>query len=169
MDTSTIGRLLHYHYRMFDQVWEYALPLTADQFVAESDYSLRSVRNHLVHCMNVDARWLARLMREALPARLNPLDYHDQNAVRLKWEIIRERVLQYARDVPDVALNEPIWVDLPSRFPEPRPFRRWEILLHLANHGTDHRAQILARLHELGAKTFEQDLILHWWTNGESA
>ncbi|MYE25841.1 MAG: hypothetical protein F4X87_01220 [Chloroflexi bacterium] len=50
-------------------------------------------------------------------------------------------------------------------YTEARRFRRWEILLHIANHGTDHRAQILARLDELGAETIEQDLILHWWLN----
>ena len=163
MNANTIETLFEYHYGIFDEVWTCVNSLTAEQFVAQADYSFGSVRNHLIHCLNVDDRWLARLMREAPPARLNPLDYHNQAAVRLKWEIIRERVLQYARGVTDVALNESIWVDLPSRFPEPRRFKRWEILLHMVNHGTDHRAQILARLDELGAKTIEQDLILYWW------
>ncbi len=163
MLVATINSLVSYHYEMYDRVWDCVMDLSPEQFVAETNYSFRSVRNHLVHCLNVDDRWLARLMREAPPARLNPLDFHDQAAVRLKWESIRERVLQYARGLTEVALNESIWVDLPGRFPAPRPFKRWEILLHMVNHGTDHRAQILARLHELGAQTIEQDLILHWW------
>ena len=54
-------------------------------------------------------------------------------------------------------------VGLPDRFPAPRRFARWQILLHMVNHGTDHRAQILARLHELGAPTTEQDLVLYLW------
>jgi uncharacterized damage-inducible protein DinB len=40
---------------------------------------------------------------------------------------------------------------------------RWEILAHVVNHGTDHRAQILSLLFQLGAPTVEQDLILYLW------
>ena len=40
--------------------------------------------------------------------------------------------------------------------------RRWQLLLHVANHATDHRAQILAALHEhFGLTTPEQDMILY--------
>jgi uncharacterized damage-inducible protein DinB len=31
------------------------------------------------------------------------------------------------------------------------------VLIHVANHGTDHRAQLLALLNQLGVKTFPQD------------
>ena len=43
------------------------------------------------------------------------------------------------------------------------PVPRWQALLHLANHGTDHRAQMLRILADLGAPTFEQDLLFHVW------
>jgi uncharacterized damage-inducible protein DinB len=37
------------------------------------------------------------------------------------------------------------------------PILLWQVLLHVANHGTDHRAHILVLLEELGVKTFGQD------------
>ena len=165
MDASAIRRLLHYHYGMFERVWECAQDLTADQIVAESDYSFGSLRNHFVHCMNVDGRWLARLKGGAPPPRLNPSDYADQDALRDQWEQVCQRVLAYVDSLTELDLNESVPVELEGRDLEARRFRRWEILLHVANHGTDHRAQILARLHELGAETIEQDLILHWWAD----
>ena len=167
MDARAIRRLLHYHYGMFERVWECAFELAADQFVAESDYSIGSVRNHFVHCMNVDGRWLARLKGEAPPPRLNPNDIPDQDALRDRWERVRQRVLAYVDSLTEEDLNESVRVELEGRNLEARCFRRWEILLHMANHGTDHRAQILARLYELGAETIEQDLILHWWESDE--
>jgi uncharacterized damage-inducible protein DinB len=33
----------------------------------------------------------------------------------------------------------------------------------MVNHGTDHRAQVLRSLHDFGAPTFNQDLIIHLW------
>ncbi len=163
MDVNAVGRLLHYHYGMFERVWECANDLTRSQFVAESDYSFGSVRNHFVHCLNVDRRWLARLEGGAPPPRLNPCNYADQDALRDRWEQVRQRVLAYVGSLTEQELNETVHVELGGRNLEARRFQRWEILLHMANHGTDHRAQILARLHELGAETIEQDLILHWW------
>jgi uncharacterized damage-inducible protein DinB len=40
---------------------------------------------------------------------------------------------------------------------------RWQIITQVTNHGTDHRAQLLRILHDFGAPTFGQDLILYWW------
>jgi uncharacterized damage-inducible protein DinB len=37
----------------------------------------------------------------------------------------------------------------------------WQVLLHVANHGTDHRAQILRQLNDLGIKTGYQDYIFY--------
>lgn len=165
MNTSAFVRLFRYHYGMFERVWACAHELTAKQFVAEFDYSVGSVRNHIVHCLNVDGRWLARLKGDAPPLRLNPTDYPDQDALRDRWDFVRQRVLAYVDSLTEQDLNESVQVKLEGRNLEARRFRRWEILLHMANHGTDHRAQILARLHELGAETIEQDLILHWWAD----
>jgi uncharacterized damage-inducible protein DinB len=39
----------------------------------------------------------------------------------------------------------------------------WHVLAQLVNHGTDHRAQVLAALHILDAPTFAQDLIFTLW------
>jgi len=43
------------------------------------------------------------------------------------------------------------------------PGPNWQALLHLANHGTDHRSTVLEHLHALGVPTFDQDLILWLW------
>ena len=37
----------------------------------------------------------------------------------------------------------------------------WQVLLQLVNHGTDHRAQLLRCLHDMGIKTVSQDYIFY--------
>ena len=165
MDTQTIKTIFDYHYGIFEGVWACAELLTSPQFVAENGYSLGSVRNHLVHCMNVDDRWLARLQETTLPEVLDESTFPDMASIRPEWEAVRERVLAYVTGLTQAELEADISVAIAGRYSEPQRCRRWEALLHIVNHGTDHRAQILARLHELGARTLEQDLMLYLWDN----
>jgi uncharacterized damage-inducible protein DinB len=44
------------------------------------------------------------------------------------------------------------------------PGPRWQILLHIINHGTDHRSTMLQKLAEYGAPTFDQDLVFWLWS-----
>ena len=163
MDSGTIKTIFDYHYGMFDSVWACAAQLSDLQFIEENGYSLGSVRNHLVHCMNVDDRWLARLKEGTPPPVLDEAEFPDPASIRLEWDAVRERVLAYVTGLTLAELEETISVAISGRYAEPQRSRRREVLLHMVNHGTDHRAQILARLHELGAKTVEQDLILYLW------
>lgn len=163
MDSQTVKTIFDYHYGMFDSVWACAAQLSVAQFVADNGYSLGSVRNHLAHCMNVDDRWLARLQETALPPVLDEATFPDQASIRPEWDAVRERVLAYVTGLSQAELEGSISVAFPGRYSEPQRCRRRDVLLHMVNHGTDHRAQILARLHELGAQTLEQDLMLYLW------
>jgi uncharacterized damage-inducible protein DinB len=162
MDVHAIQILFDYNYTTHDRVWDCVMELTEEQFVAESDYSWRSLRNHLVHVMSVDNRWLARVQNQPLPDRLEVVDYPNQDTVREKWNDIRDDVISYVTGLTPDELTETLDVDLPHRGGKYQN-KRWEILVHMVNHGTDHRAQILSRLHDLGAITVEQDMILYLW------
>ncbi len=59
-----VRTLFDYHYAMYDQVWSFVMELSREEFIREYDYSLLSVRNHLVHVMNVDDRWLSRVQNQ---------------------------------------------------------------------------------------------------------
>ena len=78
------------------------------------------------------------------------------------WVGGERRVLGYVANRDDAQLLREVTYSI-SRRPEPTTNTVWEILVHMVNHGTDHRAQVLALLHRLGAPTFEHDLILYLW------
>ena len=85
---------------------------------------------------------------------LDPADYPTPAAGRTAWEKTAGDLLAYVSGLSQAELEE-----TPPGLPVPR----WQALLHLANHGTDHRAQMLRILADLGAPTFEQDLLFHVW------
>ncbi|MCY4539937.1 MAG: DinB family protein [Chloroflexi bacterium] len=166
MMLEAVRSLAGYHYAAYDQVWSFVMELSREQFVQESDYSLGSVRNQLVHVMDVDDRWLTRLQEQQPTESLAFTDFPDQESVRQKWASIRGSVENYVLGLSREQLERTVELYFPGRGGSHHN-TRWQILLHVVNHGTDHRAQILALLGDLGGQTFEQDLILHLWSQEE--
>jgi len=162
MNPKQVSTLFDYHYDSFDRIRQCAAALSQDQFVAGSSYSVGSVRNQLAHCLMVDICWLARLNRQP-PPEMEYADFPDQATLWREWNKVRQQVMAYVNRLNAEELDEVVDLQFPDRGGFRRS-RRWQILFHMVNHGTDHRAQILALLGGLGAATFEQDLILHLWS-----
>ena len=162
MTVQQIKTLFDYHYAAFDRIRECVMALTPQQFLASSPYSVGSVRNQLAHCLIVDIRWLARLKQQT-PPELEYADFPDQATLWREWGAAREQVMAYVNGMTAGDLDGVVELHFPERGGSKRN-RRWQILLHMVNHGTDHRAQILSLLHGFGVATFEQDLMLHLWS-----
>jgi uncharacterized damage-inducible protein DinB len=155
--TSEIFRaLLDYHYALYRRVWDSIGHLTEAQFVADTDYGHGSIRNQIVHVATVDLRWIRGLQGQpgARQLSLDPLDYGTRQAARELWDRTEREVTDYVAALDDR--------DLAQR-PPGMGGPAWQVLAHVVNHGTDHRAQILRLLDRYGAPTFDQDLILHLW------
>lgn len=150
MNADYFRRLYEYHITTNRKIWDESIStLTDEQFITSIDYSLGSIRNQVVHLMSVDERWFAGLRKVELPHFKNPVDYPKREKIRNTWDIIEAEMQTYFKQLSSEELMEP--------FPDLLHMQKWEILLHVANHGTDHRSQILAGLYQLGAPTFPQD------------
>jgi uncharacterized damage-inducible protein DinB len=156
MALDMVRGLVAYNYAFYDKLWESIAQLSEEQFVAEVPYSQGSVRNHMVHIAGVDGRWLRGLKGEpdARSYQPAPEAYATRDAARQLWDGVSADFKAYI-----AALNEAELASVPPGMKEPR----WQIITQVTNHGTDHRAQLLRILHDFGAPTFGQDLILYWW------
>lgn len=132
------------------------MTLTEKQFATEVGYSRGSLKNQLLHVANTDSEWLRGLrgQPDARAYHLNPADFPDRVSVKSIWEQTADEMKAYLSTQDQDELE---------RIPPGMRGPVWQVLLHLINHGTDHRAQILRLLAEYGAPTFDQDLIVHLW------
>ena len=157
MELELIKTFVSYHLDMTRRVWESIDQVSDEQFLADDAYSRGSIRNLMVHLATTDSNWLAGLKNipesEDQPKRKYE-DYPDRVSVRAFYETAAKDLADYAEMLTEADLNENP-VDIPSP--------RWQVLLHIINHGTDHRSTVLQRLHEFGAPTFDQDLIFWLW------
>ncbi|HLF73961.1 MAG TPA: DinB family protein [Anaerolineales bacterium] len=161
MRTNEIKTIFEYNFWAFDRVWKCISQISDDQFVEEIDYSTGSIRDIVVHMMSATRRWVGRLQGTEVPPHLAFEDFDTLSKTKTKWDELRKEFLSYADSVSQKQLDDMVHWELPARelkLDSPR----WEILLHLANHATDYRAQILAILHHhFHVKTVEQDMILY--------
>lgn len=157
MHTVEIFRMLSaYNASLYRRLWDSMMQLTEAQFVQDLPYAHGSLRNHIVHVAGVDGRWLRGLQERPDPMSFNPdpRDYLDRASARALWESTSQELEAYVAALDDARLaqtargmGEPVW----------------QILMHLVNHGTDHRAQMLRIVHEFGGPTFAQDFIVYLW------
>lgn len=161
MNLEVIKTFTQYHLDMTRRVWESIDHIAEEQFLLNDAYSRGSLRNLMVHLAATDSNWLAGLKNipedQDPPARTLE-DYSSRAIAREFWDNTAKDVADYIETLTEEKLNEN---------PVDIPHARWQVLLHMINHGTDHRSTILQRLHELGAPTFEQDFIFWLWSKNE--
>ena len=164
MEVARIKDIYQYNYALHRRVWESIDQITGEQFTQEIDYSIGSIRNHMVHLADVDERWMTRLKENPMPDRLEYEDFPTRQSIRAKWDEVERYVLDYVDSLTDEVLEQTLEFDMPHRGGI-KTNTYWQILVHVANHGTDHRAQVLRLLHEFGAPTFDQDYAIYLWDN----
>ena len=119
-----------------------------------------SVRDQIVHLISVDDTWFSGLRGVEIPEPLNPSNFDDRQIVRAHWDNVEQNMRDYLANLRDDMLFEKPFAD-----GEDKDLILWQVLLHVGNHGTDHRAQLLRLLNDLGVKTESQDYIFFVYDN----
>ena len=161
MKPNEIKSIFDYNFWAFDRVWGCISQISDAQFVEEIDYSTGSIRNIITHIMSGNRVWMKVLRSIEFPPRLTLEDFDTQSKTRAKWDELQIEFLDDLGCIDQEQLNGTVDWELLSHGLKSTSLR-WEILLHLANHATDHRSQILALLHRhFHIKTIEQDMIIY--------
>ncbi len=161
MNADAFRHFYNYHFSENRNLWDtHIMSLSQEQFVQPVAYSIGSVRNQIVHLMSVDNTWFSPLRGLEVPETLNPADFDDRTTIRAHWDTIEQNMREYLSNLRDDMLFEKPFAD-----GEDKDLILWQVLLHVVNHGTDHRAQLLRVLHDLGAKTVSQDYIFYVYDN----
>lgn len=156
MNANAFRHFYNYHLSENRKIWEICVTqLSAEQFAQTVDYSHGSVRDQIVHIINCDDLWFSELQN--LESLEPPPPVSDRETIRTHWDKVEQRMRSYLAGLQDeMLLTQPI-----QEPEEDRVLSVWQVLLHVANHATDHRAQILRLLNDLGAKTSSQDYIFY--------
>lgn len=158
MNADAFRYLYEYHISENRKIWDTCVTeLSYAQFIQEVDYSHGSLRNQIVHLMEVDDIWFCELRGVEGPEPFPAAQVDDRLKIRTHWDLVEQHVREYLAKLEDSMLDtKPI-----INNEEDKDLILWQVLLHVVNHATDHRAQVLRIMHDMGIKTGSQDFIFY--------
>jgi uncharacterized damage-inducible protein DinB len=156
MNANAFRQFYDYHFSENRKTWDsYVMQLSDEQFMQPVDYSRGSVRDQILHLISCDDAWFSGLRGVEIPEDLNPADFQNRESIRAHWDKVEQTMRDYLAQLrDDMLLDKPLEG-------EDKDLILWQVLLHVTNHGTDHRAQLLRLLNDLGVKTMYQDYIFY--------
>jgi uncharacterized damage-inducible protein DinB len=162
MNANAFRHFYNYHFAENRKLWDAGVTsLSYDQFTQAANYSHGSVRDQIVHLMSVDEVWFSELRGGEPSEPLPSASVDDRTLIRAHWDKVEQSMRDYL-----AALQDEMLFDKPIKEPEEdKDLSVWQVLLHVVNHGTDHRAQLLRLLNDLGVKTTSQDYIFYVYDN----
>jgi uncharacterized damage-inducible protein DinB len=157
MNANAFRHFFDYHFAENRALWDsYVAALGDEQWTQAAGYSHGSVRDQIVHLVSVDDTWFSGLRGADIPEPLDPEDFRDRASIRARWDAVEQSMRAYLAGLHDDMLFAKPFAD-----EEDKDLVVWQVLLHVVNHGTDHRAQLLRLLNDLGVKTTSQDYIFY--------
>ncbi len=158
MNANAFRHFYDYHFTENRKLWDsYITPLSYEQFTQPVAYSHGSVRDQILHLISADELWFSELRGVQPSEPFPPANSDDRKMIRAHWDRVESSMRNYLAELRDEML-----LDKPIQEPEEdQVLVVWQVLLHVVNHGTDHRAQLLRLLNDLGVKTTSQDYIFY--------
>ena len=162
MNANAFRHFYNYHFAENRKVWEHVASLSFEQFTQKVDYSRGSVREQVVHLIDAEEMWFSELRGVEPSAPLpDTVDVDDRDAIHTFLDKAEKNSRAYLAELQDDMLfSKPI-----KEPEEDQILTVWQVLLHVANHATDHRAQLLRVLHDMGVETKSQDYIFYVYDN----
>jgi len=162
MFAEAMRSLYQYNHWATERLLDVATGLTAEQFLAPGAAGQRSVRDSLVHLFGAQKGWLSWWDGSLAPAeaqarRRAPAEFPNLAAVRVLWVEVERQTQAFVSGLSDADLQRDFSQVLPSG--GTWHMALWQMMLHVANHGTQHRGEIAVVLTGYGCSPGDLDFI----------
>src|SRR5688572_18318215 len=125
-----------------------AANITTEQFIAPASFPHGGLRGTLVHALSAEWIWRTRWEGSSPTFMLKPEEFPDFPSLRARWAEEEMRLMNFVNALSEERLDDPFHYTNTSG----KPFSRvlWHAMVHLVNHGTQHRTEAAAMLTDFG-------------------
>jgi uncharacterized damage-inducible protein DinB len=151
MTKDDIKLLYQYNFWANRLILSKAEQVTVEELTQARSYSWESLAGTLVHIMDTEYGWRVFLKEKMTTPVFDVKDYPDVAAIRARWDVEEKAMWDYLDSLSDD--------DLKHVFShEDRKYMIWLCLMHVVNHGTQHRSECAVMLTDLGQSPGDIDL-----------
>lgn len=152
--------LFDYNHWATNKILAAARRASEDELCRASTLPWKSIHGTLVHMMDAERTWRLRCQEGAAPARLaDPSKYPTLAELTAQWTAEEAALRAYIDGLADADLESTIAYRNTKGVPYAQAL--WQILVHVVNHGTQHRAEVAQLLTELGHSPGDVDFIFY--------
>ena len=157
MIPASLPTLVRYHIRVNERILERSVELSEEEFrrVGALDYG--SAYETLLHMVVVDWSWrdfcIGNDDDDSYP---DGWPFPDLATITTFWREEHARLLAYTESLDEAQLTETLTWDNEDG---PASAARWLIIVHIVNHGTQHRAEMAHYLTDCGHSPGDLDLL----------
>lgn len=157
MNIRDIQTLYDYNYWSTQRILAATSQVSQEQFLAPSAHSFGSLRGTLVHTLDGECAWRMLLQHQTLAyfRAMKEDAFPSFDVLEPRWNEEERAMRDYLAGLTDDQLAEYMRYTTPEG--EKRERVLWHCLLHVVNHGTQHRSETAAILTEYGHSPGELD------------
>lgn len=153
MSDTPIARstlLTHFDYTLWatSKLLDAAGRLSAEELTRDMQVSHTSLLGTLQHIYYADRIWLARLEKRMLASFIDPEPGPDVAALKEHWPVVIKGLHDFVELMPEELVTTPLTFQRLNG--DVQHVTHWKVLLHIVNHATLHRGQVMAMLRQLG-------------------
>ena len=159
MNVQDILILYDYNFWADKQILAASEKVTKEQFLAPANFPFGGLRGTLVHILDAEYGWRAFFQSNDWSApELKPEDFPTLDSIRERWKKEEHEFRTYLATLKDDDLNmHRIYETQPGNH---RDRILWHCLLHVVNHGTQHRSEAAALLTDYSSSPGELDFTI---------
>jgi uncharacterized damage-inducible protein DinB len=159
MTVHDLETLFDYGYWANRKLFDVLPTLTPEQLTRTVDDSHGSIRNTLVHMLNVERIWLGRSGGAFPQGIFNPTDFATADSIVAGWATHEAQMREFLSTLRDPDLARVVDFTLGGTTKVSLPLG--DLLQQAANHGVHHRGQVSLLLRLAGCNPENFDILLY--------
>ena len=160
MKTDDLLTLYDYNYWATEKLLKSAQQISHEQFTAKTAFSFGSVRGTFVHILSAEWVWRMRCQEGVSPEKMiQENKFPELEPLQSKLAEEKTNMLGYINTLTESDLNR--IVAYKNTRGDGLENRLWHILVHVVNHGTQHRSEIAEMLTRYGHSPGDIDFIVY--------